>query len=78
VVNLLGVFAAARWLALGPMGIHRNVIHPPFGNFILLSTILVGAEMSAHSQELDYNPCLECKLCVAAVPPAPSARTARS
>jgi hypothetical protein len=27
---------------LGMMGIHRNVIHPKFGNFILLGTILVG------------------------------------
>ncbi len=53
---------------LGRMGIHRNVIHPRFGNFILLGTILVGAEISACSKELDYNPCLECKLCVAACP----------
>ena len=53
---------------LGHMGIHRNVIHPRFGNFILLGTILVGAEISAYSHELDYNPCLECKLCVAACP----------
>lgn len=53
---------------LGRMGIHRNMIHPRFGNFILLGTILVGAEISAYSQELDYNPCLECKLCVAACP----------
>ena len=53
---------------LGHIGIHRNVIHPRFGNFILLGTILVGAEVSAYSQELDYNPCLECKLCVAACP----------
>jgi len=53
---------------LGRMGIHRNVIHPRFGNFILLGTILVGAEISEYSRELDYNPCLECKLCVAACP----------
>jgi epoxyqueuosine reductase QueG/putative sterol carrier protein len=53
---------------LGRMGIHRNVIHPRFGNFVLLGTILVSAEISAYSQELDYNPCLECKLCVAACP----------
>src|SRR4051794_28964631 len=53
---------------LGRIGIHRNVIHPRFGNFILLGTVLVGAEISAYSQELDYNPCLECKLCVAACP----------
>ena len=53
---------------LSHMSIHRNVIHPRFGNFILLGTILVGAELSAYSQQLDYNPCLECKLCVAACP----------
>src|SRR5947208_3735077 len=53
---------------LGRIGIHRNVIHPRFGNFILLGTILVAAELSAYSHELDYNPCLECKLCVAAFP----------
>lgn len=53
---------------MGRMGIHRNVIHPKFGNFILLGTIFLGAEVSTYSQELDYNPCLECKLCVAACP----------
>src|SRR5262245_59623360 len=29
---------------LGHMGIHRNVIHPKFGNFILLGTVLIGTE----------------------------------
>lgn len=53
---------------LGMMGIHRNVIHPKFGNFILLGTILLAHEASAYSQPIDYNPCLECKLCVAACP----------
>ena len=53
---------------LGKMGIHRNVIHPKFGNFILLATVLVDAEMTELSQPIDYNPCLECKLCVSACP----------
>jgi len=53
---------------LGVMGIHRNVIHPRFGNFILLATILVDAEISSYGAPLDYSPCLECKLCVAACP----------
>jgi hypothetical protein len=53
---------------LGDMGIHRNVIHPRFGNFILLGTVLVGAQATAYDQPLDYNPCLECKLWVAACP----------
>ena len=53
---------------LGRMGIHRNVIHPKFGNFILLGTVLVDAEVSDYTYPIDYNPCLECKLCVAACP----------
>src|SRR6188768_3286983 len=53
---------------LGMMGIHRNVIHPRFGNFILLGTVLIGAEATAYGQPISYNPCLECKLCVAACP----------
>ena len=53
---------------LGHMGIHRNVIHPRLGNFILLGTVLVAAELSEYSRPIAYNPCLECKLCVAACP----------
>lgn len=53
---------------LGRMGIHRNVIHPRFGNFILLGTVLLAAEVNEYNRELDYNPCLTCKLCVAACP----------
>src|SRR2546429_875122 len=32
---------------VGMMGIHRNVIHPKFGNFVLLGTILLDAAVSA-------------------------------
>lgn len=53
---------------LGMMGIHRNVIHPKFGNFILLGTVLIGAEATEYDRPIDYNPCLSCKLCVAACP----------
>ena len=53
---------------LGQMGIHRNVIHPKFGNFILLGTVLIAAEATEYDQPISYNPCLECKLCVAACP----------
>src|SRR5262249_10393766 len=45
---------------LGRMGIHRNVIHPRFGNFIVLGTVLLDAEATSYSQPIDYNPCLEC------------------
>ncbi|HLZ34026.1 MAG TPA: hypothetical protein VKP13_08405 [Nitrospira sp.] len=53
---------------LGRMGIHRNVIHPRFGNFILLGTVVVGSEITVYDAPIAYNPCLECKLCVAACP----------
>jgi Fe-S-cluster-containing hydrogenase component 2 len=53
---------------LGHMGIHRNVIHPKFGNFILLGTVLMDAEVTDYNHPIDYNPCIECKLCVAACP----------
>jgi len=53
---------------LGQIGIHRNVIHPQFGNFILLGTILIDRRVSVQTQPIDYNPCLTCKLCVAACP----------
>src|SRR5207248_9980373 len=53
---------------LGHMGIHRNVIHPTFGNFILLGTVVMEAAVTEHSQPIDYNPYLECKLCVSACP----------
>lgn len=53
---------------LGKMGIHHNVIHPRLGNFILLGTVLIGAKATNYDQAIDYNPCLECKLCVVACP----------
>lgn len=53
---------------LGAIGIHRNVIHPKFGNFILLGTIVTDLDIAQEDRPLDYNPCLQCKLCVAACP----------
>jgi epoxyqueuosine reductase QueG len=53
---------------MGRMGIHRNVIHPKFGNFILLGSILIEPALTEYDKPIDYNPCLSCKLCVAACP----------
>lgn len=53
---------------LGQMGVHRNVIHPKFGNFIILGTILLDTAVDRESQPIEYNPCLSCKLCVAVCP----------
>lgn len=62
---------------LGQIGLHRSVIHPKYGSFVLLGTILIGAEASAYDRPIDYNPCMKCKLCVAACPvlaPKPDGR----
>jgi epoxyqueuosine reductase QueG len=53
---------------LGQMGIHRNVIHPKFGNFVLLGVVLCETDVTENSAPIEYNPCLGCKLCVAACP----------
>lgn len=53
---------------LGRMGIHRNVIHPRFGSFVILGTVLLAADVDEESQPIEYNPCVTCKLCVAACP----------
>ncbi len=58
----------AEAAGLGRMGIHRNLIHPRFGNFVNLGTVLADVEVSRYSEPVEYNPCLECKLCVAACP----------
>lgn len=53
---------------LGQMGIHRCVIHPRFGSFIMLDTVLMQPRVSEYSKPTEWNPCLECNLCVAACP----------
>lgn len=53
---------------LGRMGLHRSVIHPRFGSFILLGTVVLGNEVEGPAAPLDFNPCMTCKLCVAACP----------
>ena len=58
----------AEAAGLGRMGIHRNLIHPRLGNFVLLGTVLVAGEVAEEAEPLDFAPCLTCKLCVAACP----------
>lgn len=53
---------------LGIMGHHRLLIHPKFGNFVVLGTILLDREATAYDQPLGFNPCIECKLCVSVCP----------
>ncbi len=60
----------AEAAGMGVMGINRNVIHPKFGNFIFLGTVVTDIELQENSlsKALDYSPCFDCKLCVASCP----------
>lgn len=53
---------------LGRMGLHRSVIHPKKGSFVLLATVLTSAEIEGRPAPLAFDPCIDCKLCVAACP----------
>jgi len=53
---------------LGRMGEHRMIIHSKFGAFMYLSAILIDREVAEYSRPLDFNPCLDCKLCSATCP----------
>lgn len=58
----------AEAAGLGRIGLHRSVIHPRFGSFVLLGTVVVDGEVDQYGQTLTFQPCLDCKLCVAACP----------
>jgi epoxyqueuosine reductase QueG len=53
---------------LGHMGWNRLVIHPRFGDFIIIGNVLLASEVDHYDKPLEFNPCLECKLCVAVCP----------
>ncbi len=53
---------------LGQMGLNRIVLHPKYGSFIQLSSILIGAELDEYSRPLAQNPCIKCHLCAAVCP----------
>ncbi|MBW1707429.1 MAG: SCP2 sterol-binding domain-containing protein [Deltaproteobacteria bacterium] len=58
----------AKAAGLGVMGHHRLVIHPRFGSFIVLGTILMDRELKEYDRPLDFSPCVECGLCVSVCP----------
>ena len=64
---------------LGHMGIHRNLIHPKFGNFVLLGTVLLDRRVGASTTIRSTT--TRASNASSASPPArsaPSALTARS
>ncbi len=53
---------------LGRMGMNRIVLHPKYGAFIQLNSILIDAELDEYSRPLAENPCIKCDLCAAVCP----------
>jgi epoxyqueuosine reductase QueG len=53
---------------LGQMGLNRIVLHPKYGAFVQLGSILIDAELDDYSRPLAENPCIKCHLCAAVCP----------
>ncbi|MBA4369550.1 MAG: 4Fe-4S ferredoxin [Desulfobacterium sp.] len=53
---------------MGHLGHNRLIIHPDFGNFILLGTLLIDRNVTKYDSSLDYNPCIKCGLCISVCP----------
>ena len=60
---------------LGRMGLNRLLLHPKYGASIVLGTILLGNECNQYDSPIDYNPCIECGLCVKVCPTGAVKRT---
>jgi epoxyqueuosine reductase QueG/putative sterol carrier protein len=63
----------AQAAGLGIIGTSRNFLHRRFGAYCLLDTVVTNlefdeADYAAAAQPSDWNPCLECNLCVASCP----------
>ena len=58
----------AATAGLGKIGHNRLLIHPVFGNYICLGTMLIDGVVSKYNEPIDFNPCIECKLCVSVCP----------
>ena len=58
----------AEAAGLGFMGNHRVLIHPRFGSFVTLGTILIDSAITSYDGPLEFNPCIGCGLCAAVCP----------
>ena len=53
---------------LGHMGINRLVLHPKNGAAMILGSVLIDQDCDAYDRPMDYNPCLDCGLCLSVCP----------
>ena len=50
------------------MGRNRLVLHPDAGSSVWLTSILIDKELDQYDEKVSENPCIDCRLCVAACP----------
>ncbi len=53
---------------LGQMGYNRLVLHPTYGAGVILGSILLAGTCDQYGRPLDFNPCIECGLCLKVCP----------
>lgn len=53
---------------LGHMGLNRLVLHPRYGGFVQLQSLVIDAELDRYDRPLAENPCLKCNLCATICP----------
>jgi len=53
---------------LGKMGYNRLVLHPTYGAAVILGSILLAGTCDQYDQPLDFNPCIECGMCLKVCP----------
>lgn len=59
---------AAEAAGMGMRGHSRILLHPRFGAFVVLGSMILDAELNSYDKPLAFNPCLECGLCAAVCP----------
>ena len=58
----------AQAAGLGVIGLSRNFLHRRFGAYCLIDTVVTNLEWPSYDRPVEWNPCLECNLCVASCP----------
>jgi Fe-S-cluster-containing hydrogenase component 2/putative sterol carrier protein len=58
----------AQAAGLGVIGLSRNFLHRRFGAYCLIDTVVTNLEFSDLDQPTEWNPCIDCNLCVASCP----------
>jgi epoxyqueuosine reductase QueG len=53
---------------LGQMGYNRLVLHPKYGAAIILGSILLSGACDQYDHPMEFNPCIECGLCLNVCP----------